>query len=398
MRSILAIFITLFCWGAFAACPSPTTTGNFLNPSGRIDDHTDLVSDDCTLDPDDYSSLRINNNRTLTVNGNLLITGNFTIYGTLVVNGTVTIEGDLTIDGDGQLILNGGSSMEVQGDIDNGGFFSALFAPAGQGGSVAGALTVGNDFNNNNGGVMNVGDGGVMDIGGALNANPGSSMTVADGGTMSATTVNDPGATVSGPDDCSDGCCGVGCGALPVTLLSFSGAYEDSAVVLSWSTASETNNDFFQIERSEDGAEFDIVARVSGHGNSKSLIEYEYRDEHVSATAYYYRLLQVDFDGEYEYFPAIAVAAAAIPGERFSVFPNPITRGDLTIVCPEISQNEVPKVYLYDANGSVVLHKSLDAEGSRMVLAQADESLIPGVYLLRLVTDSQAYTRRLVVK
>ncbi|MEQ8582488.1 MAG: T9SS type A sorting domain-containing protein [Marinoscillum sp.] len=398
MRLLLATLVFLSSIGSYAACPSPTTTGNFLNPSGRIDDHTDLVSDDCTLDPNDYSNLRINNNRTLTVNGNLLITGDFTIYGTLVVNGTVTIEGDLTIDGDGQLILNGGSQMEVQGDVDNGGFFSAIFAPAGQGGDVDGTLIVGNDFNNNNGGVMSVGDGGVMDIGGALNANPGSSMTVADGGTMSAGSVNDPGATVSGPDDCSDGCCGVGCSALPVTLISFSGAFEGNTISLSWSTASEVNNDYFEVERSQDGHDFEMVARVSGNGNSKSLIKYEYSDEQVSANVYYYRLLQVDFDGEFEYFPAIAIAASPTPGERFSVFPNPITTGDLTIVCPDIPYSGVPEAYIYDANGSVVLHEILNTAGSRWVIEHPDESLTPGVYLLRVIAGAQAYTRRLVVK
>jgi hypothetical protein len=84
---------------------------------------------------------------------------------------------------------------------------------------------------------------------------------------------------------------------LPVTLLSFEGKQMEEDILLSWSTASETNNQYFSVERSPDGIHFETAGQVSGAGNSNQVIQYRFTDINPLPGINYYRLTQVDFDG-----------------------------------------------------------------------------------------------------
>ena len=89
--------------------------------------------------------------------------------------------------------------------------------------------------------------------------------------------------------------------ALSIKLTSFTAVVEKSAVKLNWATATETNNEFFSIERSADGIEWKEVKRVAGAGNSEFTRNYESVDESPVAGNSYYRLKQTDFDGQKSY-------------------------------------------------------------------------------------------------
>jgi len=96
-----------------------------------------------------------------------------------------------------------------------------------------------------------------------------------------------------------------GC-AVPVELISFTASALNNQVSLEWSTASELNNHYFEIEKSLDGKEFTTIGRVEGNGNSRSIIDYNFIDYNLSKTSYY-RLKQVDFDGQFEYSDIVAI-------------------------------------------------------------------------------------------
>jgi hypothetical protein len=86
---------------------------------------------------------------------------------------------------------------------------------------------------------------------------------------------------------------------LPVSLISFSGFSENSHADLQWATYSETNNNFFTIERSENNSYFYPAGFVQGAGNSNTPIEYQFTDpEKLNSYVTYYRLRQTDFDGQ----------------------------------------------------------------------------------------------------
>jgi hypothetical protein len=94
---------------------------------------------------------------------------------------------------------------------------------------------------------------------------------------------------------------------LPVEWLSFSADYKNGAVFLLWSTATETNNDFFTILSSTDGRNFTEAGRVTGAGNSNRVLTYKFIDTGPAANINYYRIRQTDFDGKESYSNIVAV-------------------------------------------------------------------------------------------
>lgn len=112
---------------------------------------------------------------------------------------------------------------------------------------------------------------------------------------------------------------------LPIELSSFSAKVEEGDVKVEWTTATERNNDYFTIERSKDGTNFEEVARVDGAGNSTSTLNYRSVDTHPYQGTSYYRLKQTDFDGETKTFEVVSVS---IQENDLLVWPNPASVGD----------------------------------------------------------------------
>ena len=95
---------------------------------------------------------------------------------------------------------------------------------------------------------------------------------------------------------------------LPVELLSFSGACHNQTSVLNWSTASEYNSAYFDIEKSKNGYDWEVIHSVDAAGFSSSLVEYQFVDLNKSYNTSYYRLNQFDIDGRNEYYGPIEVS------------------------------------------------------------------------------------------
>lgn len=99
---------------------------------------------------------------------------------------------------------------------------------------------------------------------------------------------------------------------LPIELLNFSATCRNREVLLGWTTSSEINNDFFSIEKSNDGSFWYVVATIQGAGNSNLILNYSYYDSEISESTTYYRLKQTDFDGAFNYSQPIAVNCKAV--------------------------------------------------------------------------------------
>jgi hypothetical protein len=119
---------------------------------------------------------------------------------------------------------------------------------------------------------------------------------------------------------------------LPIELFSFSGNCDGNATTLKWSTATETNNDFFTIERSIDGINYELLGTLDGAGNSLQISNYSFIDVTPFVGTSYYRLKQTDFDGQFEYSEIIAVQCDNEILE-VRVYPTPFTN-ELTIEMP----------------------------------------------------------------
>ncbi|HZW37999.1 MAG: T9SS type A sorting domain-containing protein [Syntrophothermus sp.] len=93
---------------------------------------------------------------------------------------------------------------------------------------------------------------------------------------------------------------------VPVELTSFTALQTKNGVQLNWETATETNNNRFEIERSSDNKNFVVTGTLSGKGTTTQVTKYSYTDK-VNAGKYYYRLKQIDFNGSFEYSKTIEV-------------------------------------------------------------------------------------------
>jgi uncharacterized repeat protein (TIGR01451 family) len=156
----------------------------------------------------------------------------------------------------------------------------------------------------------------------------------------------------------------IGGTVLPVVLTDFTAqAVQNRDALLNWATASEKNNDHFDIERSFDGTSFAKIGQVAGHGTTSAASAYSLTDAGVATKAngpVYYRLRQVDLDGSATYSPVRSVrfSAAATAPVALSLFPNPAqasTKLDLS----QLPATGSYQVLLLDATGRTVLSRTL---------------------------------------
>lgn len=170
---------------------------------------------------------------------------------------------------------------------------------------------------------------------------------------------------------------------VPVELTSFTGKVNDGVVELSWITATETNNQGFEVQRSQ-GSEFETIAFVNGNGTSTETHAYSYTDRNVNTGSYNYRLKQVDFDGTYEYSEVVNVVVP-VPAV-FALeqnYPNPFNPS--TMIEFKLKVDSKVSLKVFDVLGQEVanLVNANLAAGSHRVDFNAS-SLNTGVYLYRL--------------
>jgi Secretion system C-terminal sorting domain len=165
-------------------------------------------------------------------------------------------------------------------------------------------------------------------------------------------------------------------GVLPIELLSFEGKAVEKSNLLTWRTASETQNKGFDIERSTDGSRFETIGFVAGHGTTTQAQRYTFEDKSpLWGFRGYYRLKQLDEDGRFEYSKTITITRK---GENVvSVFPNP-TEGILNISASDYEQAFV----LVNSIGQVVL------QGSQLEPSINVQALPSGFYYLKIGTQT----------
>ncbi len=149
---------------------------------------------------------------------------------------------------------------------------------------------------------------------------------------------------------------------VPVELLDFSATPVDNErVLLKWSTATETNNAYFSVQRSRDGIKWTTeIGRVKGAGNSLETLHYSYWDEAPLTGINYYRLQQFDLDGQFEYHKVVTARIEGKVSERELVVYPTVSKTQVNIALGEqIAADE--ELYVVDLTGRVVLRRTLQA-------------------------------------
>lgn len=173
---------------------------------------------------------------------------------------------------------------------------------------------------------------------------------------------------------------------VPVELVNFEGRKTDSGTDLTWSTASEINNEAFEIERSNNSTDWITIGRVEGKGNSSTLESYSYLDENPSSGVNYYRLKQNDFDGNFEYSDVIAVNYRT-QKDDLTFYPNPAEDVLYIDINEELLNVELQ---LLDAHGKVVWNNM------GWVTQVPLNNLSTGTYILKVNSDSFNTTKKII--
>lgn len=168
--------------------------------------------------------------------------------------------------------------------------------------------------------------------------------------------------------------------ALPISLLSFSGEAQGHHINLSWSTATEINNDYMVVERSADGINFSEIGRVNGAGTSYDVHRYHFTDAAPVNGLNYYRLRQVDIDGVGSYHKIISVEMDALrPGIQVKAYPNP-TSDFLSLSWD--SHAEPTLIRVFDMTGKEQMHRVTAAGLTQYSLPVSQ--LSNGTYVLQV--------------
>ncbi|WP_276497874.1 T9SS type A sorting domain-containing protein [Pontibacter litorisediminis] len=183
---------------------------------------------------------------------------------------------------------------------------------------------------------------------------------------------------------------------LPVELLSFEGKATQSGIALEWATASENNNEKFEVERSQDGRSFEKIAEVAGAGNSATQLTYSYSDRAAEPGVNYYRLKQVDFDGQFEYSKVVAVSnRAAAASASMEVYPNPASSNYVHV---GLNSNSAAQLKIMDRNGRTVYAQEVAPGTHELRLSIAELNIPKGLYYVHMQGAIEKQVQKLIVQ
>ena len=177
---------------------------------------------------------------------------------------------------------------------------------------------------------------------------------------------------------------------LPIDLIVFEAASKNKLTILEWSTFSEFNFDYFEIQRAIGSTDFKPIGEIEGAGEDVETIqEYEFIDEKPLNGINYYRLKSIDLDGTFEYSDIQAVKHAF--DSRFDIYPNPSDGTSLNVLMDEVQEGY--QIVVYDNMGLQVYENPIKGHDE----AYAMPNLKSGVYTIKLLGRGDNPVQKLVV-
>ncbi|MBS1559278.1 MAG: T9SS type A sorting domain-containing protein [Bacteroidetes bacterium] len=373
--------------------------------------------------------LTVSANKTFTINGSLTLSnngGSINVYGTLIITGNLTASSDankFTIYPGGKVIVQGDTYINNNNVISVGTNAAAppyadfvmegnlFFSSGGSGMTVNknGRVALYGNLTSSGGGgqKLQINNGGQMYVNGNITLNGGGDQVTANNTTPyglyvnGTSTVNGGGSSItSNKGDKStmqsqspgfyNWVAAQPSSPLPITLLYFSVAgVLDKSVELAWATSSELNFNYFLIERSGNGKDFQLLGQVQGHGTTTQPHQYSITDTNPLVGTNYYRLTSVDFDGSTQVFQIIA--AEFLSNRKISVYPNPVADHNLHVDTNFDSENPT-QVIIMDWAGTIKWQTSFSENQAIIPI-----SLEPGIYIAKVSNGSLRQICRLVI-
>jgi hypothetical protein len=165
---------------------------------------------------------------------------------------------------------------------------------------------------------------------------------------------------------------------LPIALLSFEAQCKNENISLEWSSASEINNDYYTIERSIDGVNWQVISIVLGAGNTSNLMYYSFTDKSNNYEISYYRLKQTDFDGDFDYSNILEVKNCEknVDFNVLEIYPNPAN--EFLNVSINFPEEEIISMSIQNLFGEIIYYK--ESYQSKIVF----ENKLSGIYILQI--------------
>jgi hypothetical protein len=177
---------------------------------------------------------------------------------------------------------------------------------------------------------------------------------------------------------------------MPVEINTFTSAVNGNNVKLNWSTVNEVNNSGFEIQRSIAGENnYAKIAFVNGKGNTNTTTDYSFTDRNLNSGKYSYRLKQIDYNGNYEYFKLSSEININVPVkfELSQNYPNPFN--PVTSIQYQLAVNSKVVMKVYDMTGREVMTLVNDNQTAGYHTVQLNgSSLSSGVYIYRMIASS----------
>jgi hypothetical protein len=184
---------------------------------------------------------------------------------------------------------------------------------------------------------------------------------------------------------------------LPIELLDFDGECHHNSIALNWSTVSEKNNDYFVLERSKNGQNFEQIATLEGQGNSQEVHNYTFNDYDFLPGISYFRLTQVDFDGRFETFDIIALQNDCIEGEDLRAHFDQSSQK--IKLFHGIKARDIKSIVMFSINGQAVYvgenHSTTNLGYSEITLLK---ELVDGIYIIELETIYEVKNVKIIIQ
>ncbi len=216
-------------------------------------------------------------------------------------------------------------------------------------------------------------------------------VTPIGGGTLAGSVITFTGINLQNGDRFTLGNTNLGA-PLPVELVFFRAQVRQGVVDLTWRTATETNNDFFTVERSTNTTEWTVVTTVPGKGNSTTRTDYASVDENPFAGINYFRLKQTDFDGTFTYSEVVSVFVE--PVDYVQVYPNPAKGYFILKASFELDPNGIR---LFDQLGKQLSLVTIPGDSQKQFTVDTS-NLAPGLYILQVTNGVNVKSTRILVQ
>ncbi|MFN5169277.1 MAG: T9SS type A sorting domain-containing protein [Cyclobacteriaceae bacterium] len=181
---------------------------------------------------------------------------------------------------------------------------------------------------------------------------------------------------------------------LPIELLEFKAKLGKEGVEISWVTATEINNDFFTVEKSNNGIDFYSLTKIAGAGNSTQQIKYSVTDISPFQGVNYYRLKQTDYDGKFDYSRVIYIdVESSLPTN--SIYPNPNDGKSFYVKLPNSGYRNI-QIKIQGLDGKTILSETVYESGTFEFIPSV--KLASGVYVISIFDNGNFSNIKLVVK